>query len=133
MTSAPDTLHLHRNDNVIIALRDLEAGSKTQAADGERVELLGAVARGHKAASRPIRAGEPVRRYGQVIGVAKADIPAGAHVHVHNLGMSGYGGEVEASAPAVLPPKTDRTFMGYHRADGRVGTRNYIGLVTTVN
>ena len=133
MTRAPDTLHLHRNDNVIIALRDLEAGSKTEAADGERVELINAVARGHKAASRDIKAGEPVRRYGQVIGVAKSDIPAGAHVHVHNLGMSGYGGEVEASAPAVLPPSTDRTFMGYHRADGRVGTRNYIGLVTTVN
>ena len=74
-------------------------------------------------------------RYGQIIGVAKADIAPGAHVHTHNLGMGPHQQDYAfASACAALPPiAAERTFEGYRRADGRVGTRNYIGVLTSVN
>jgi altronate hydrolase/galactarate dehydratase len=93
------------------------------------------VARGHKIAACSIAKGEAVRRYGQIIGAAKTDISIGEHVHSHNLGMGnhvqdyGFASEYEP-LPAI---QSDRTFMGYHREDGRVGTRNYIGILTSVN
>ena len=103
--------------------------------EGLDVALREATPQGHKIATRNIARGEPVIRYGQMIGEATADIPAGSHVHVHNLGMGAhdqnyvYG--VEINPPAA--PATAREFMGYHRSDGKVGTRNYIGVLTTVN
>ncbi len=125
-------LTLHPQDNVAIALGDIAAG---HAGGVEGLRLLQAVKQGHKVATAPIRAGENVMRYGQIIGQAKADIAVGEHVHVHNLGMGEHSRDyVYASENAPLAPATeDRSFMGYHRADGRVGTRNYIGILTSVN
>lgn len=131
MTQAPRTLTLNPRDNVAIALDDLAAGEVC----GAGVTLLQSVKRGHKIAIAPIAAGENVLRYGQIIGQATADIEAGAHVHVHNLGMGKYAQDYAhaSEARALSPLSEGRTFDGYHRADRRVGTRNYLGILTSVN
>ncbi|MCY0148615.1 altronate dehydratase family protein [Hoeflea sp. G2-23] len=131
-TDLPQTIRLNPHDNVIIALKDLASGA---AVSGLDVPLVEFVARGHKIASRPIAEGEKVIRYGQTIGVASHAIGAGAHVHVHNLGMGGHT-EAQEFSTEVRPlpvPAEKRHFMGYHRADGSVGTRNYLGILTSVN
>jgi len=131
-TDLPQTIRLNPNDNVIIALKDLASGATVSGLD---VPLVESVARGHKIASRPIAEGEKVIRYGQTIGVASHAIAPGAHVHVHNLGMGGHTEAQEFSTEIrSLPvPSEKRHFMGYHRADGNVGTRNYLGILTSVN
>lgn len=127
-----DVVRLNPDDNVVIALRDLQPGDHPA---GVPAPLTGSVARGHKIASAPIAAGENVLRYGQIIGQAKSDIAPGEHVHVHNLGMGDHQQDYAyASANTPLPEIAEpREFQGYHRADGKVGTRNYIGILTTVN
>ena len=128
----PQTIRLNESDNVIIALKDLATGAVLPGLD---VPLAEAVARGHKIASRPIAEGEKVIRYGQTIGIATSAIAPGAHVHVHNLGMGGHAEAQEFSTEvrALPAPGEKRHFMGYHRADGSVGTRNYLGILTSVN
>ncbi|MGX9848935.1 UxaA family hydrolase [Limimaricola litoreus] len=129
VSQPPRLLTLHPQDNVAIALGDIAPG------ETDAPPLLQSVKQGHKVATTPIRAGENVLRYGQIIGQAKADIAVGEHVHVHNLGMGEHSRDyAHASENTPLPPATeDRSFMGYTRADGRVGTRNYIGILTSVN
>jgi len=130
--AARDVVKLNPDDNIVIALRDLQAGEQPTHVP---TPLTSHVDRGHKIATMPIRAGENVIRYGQIIGQAKGDIAPGDHIHVHNLGMGAHQQDyAHASANSPLPALTaDRTFDGYHRADGRVGTRNYIGILTSVN
>ena len=125
------TIRLHPEDDVVIALADLPVG--TEIAPG--IASAEPVKRGHKIAAREIGAGRPILRYGQTIGVATAHIPAGSHVHSHNLGMGDHVQDYAFGVDAVaLEPSQDpRTFLGYHRADGRVGTRNYLGVLTSVN
>lgn len=127
-----DTVKLNPVDNVVIALRELEVGTQPF---GLSVPLVASIARGHKIAVAPIAAGENVIRYGQIIGPAKTEIAPGEHVHVHNLGMGAHQQDyAHATANAALPAINEgRVFQGYHRADGKVGTRNYIGILTTVN
>lgn len=125
-------IRLHPDDNIVIALKDLETGARLPDLDQP---LPQQVARGHKIAIRDIALGEKVVRYGQTIGVATSAIAPGEHVHVHNLGMGGHGADY-AFSTQVLPlpaPSEKRHFMGYHRADGSVGTRNYLGILTSVN
>lgn len=126
------TLKLHPKDNIVIALADLAAGSECTA-DGPNA--LQSVKQGHKIAIALIAAGQNVLRYGQIIGQAKSDIAPGEHVHVHNLGMGDHSQDYAfASEAKNLDPITEgRTFDGFHRADGRVGTRNYLGILTSVN
>ncbi|NRA99201.1 MAG: altronate dehydratase [Rhodobacteraceae bacterium] len=116
----------------MISLVDLSAGASPAGLD---VALIGSVPRGHKIATRPISKGENVYRYGQIIGQAKSDIQPGEHVHVQNLGMGAHSQDyaIASEVPALAPIAAQRTFEGYHRADGRVGTRNYVGILTTVN
>ncbi|WP_417246465.1 UxaA family hydrolase [Celeribacter sp.] len=132
MTERPRMLTLNPQDNVAIALDDIAAGDLGMP---EGVTLLQSVTRGHKVAIAPIKAGENVLRYGQIIGQATCDIAVGEHVHVHNLGMGDhsqdYAHASEAVAIEAIPEV--RTFNGYHRADGQVGTRNYLGILTSVN
>jgi altronate hydrolase/galactarate dehydratase len=128
---AEAVIRLHAADNVVIALGDL---APRRTVEGVPVALPGPVPRGHKVAARPIAAGEAVVRYGQVIGQATADIPAGAHVHSHNLGMGPHSDDYAIGADCrPLPPLAPLTFQGFHRADGTVGTRNYLGILTSVN
>lgn len=125
-------IRLNKQDNVAIALDDILAGVPIPESD---VVATQAIQRGHKVAVVPIAAGEMVIRYGQIIGQATKNIAAGEHVHVHNLGMSVHTQDyAHGSAAAPLQAATEeRTFLGYHRADGRVGTRNYLGILTSVN
>lgn len=130
MTAA--ALRLSPEDDVAIALQKLDEG---KCLDDLGVTLGQPVPRGHKIALRAIAEGATLRRYGQIIGVATADIAAGDHVHVHNLGMGGPARAHDfcADAQPLAPITQERSFMGYHRVDGKVGTRNYLGVVTTVN
>ncbi len=129
-----NTLRLHPNDPVVVALCDL--------ATGDDLGVAGAVARqpipsGHKVAIRAIAQGEPVLKFGQVIGLASRPILPGEHVHTHNLGFTpsaaSHAMSVARHLVTGLPPAEADTFMGIVRADGQVGTRNYIGVLTTVN
>ena len=90
---------------------------------------------GHKYAAGPIPAGAEVIKYGQVIGIAREDIPAGAHVHTHNMRSALSGRQDYAYTPAPLTwqvKESERTFLGYLRPDGQVGIRNEIWIVNTV-
>jgi len=126
------TLRLHADDNVVIARSPLAPGTDLP---GEGVSVRSAVPSGHKLATRPIAAGEPVRRYGQVIGFATQAIAPGDHVHTQNLAMGeferAYAFATLARPPAYVEPPA--TFLGLKRAGGRVATRNYIGILTSVN
>jgi altronate hydrolase len=127
--AASPVIRLHPLDNVVVAARRLPKGA---AAGREGVVTLDAIPAGHKVATAAIAAGEPILKYGQVIGAATQAIAAGAHVHSHNLAVSDLrrGAEVRAPEPRREPA---RTFRGYRRDDGRVGARNYVGVMTSVN
>ncbi len=88
-------------------------------------------------ASANVKAGEPVRKFGQIIGFAKADIPAGAWIYEHNIGMGAlshdYAFAQGATQTDILPLEKQETFQGFRRANGKIGTRNYIGIMTSVN
>jgi altronate hydrolase/galactarate dehydratase len=124
-------IRLHLDDNVLIALEDLPKGA---ALPGLAAPLSAPVPRGHKLALGAIPAGARVIRYGQIIGAATEPIQAGAHVHTHNLGMGehdrayAYGTDLRP-----LPAPRGLAFQGYRRSDGKVGTRNYLGILTSVN
>ncbi len=125
-------IRLHPDDDVVIAAFGLTPGDVV---DGEGVSAREPIPAGHKIATRNIRTGESIRRYGQLIGLAMEDIPIGSHVHTHNLAMADFEYEAELGVDArptefVAEPAT---FMGYRRADGRAATRNYIGLLSSVN
>ncbi|WP_426051849.1 UxaA family hydrolase [Brevundimonas sp. SL161] len=124
-------LTLNPSDDVAIALEQLEPGVTVAGLGLTAVEPVPA---GHKIARHAIAPGQVVRRYGQVIGEAITDIAAGAHVHTHNLAMSHARASPEvgtdARAPATL---SGATFEGFLRPDGGIGTRNYIGVLTSVN
>jgi altronate hydrolase/galactarate dehydratase len=131
-TATKNAIRLQPDDNVVIAIRDLMPGDKVEGVSGP---LRTSVPRGHKIATAAIAAGASVYRYGQIIGQARADIAPGDQVHMHNLGMGAHRQDYGfASRNTPLAPATEeRGFMGYRRADGKVGTRNYIGILTTVN
>ncbi len=128
-------LVLHPDDDVAITTRDLPAGTRLSSPDMELV-LRGDIPRSHKFALRDVPSGGTVHKYGQSIGCATVDIMAGEHVHSHNLGMDMTPRAYEfGTARTVLPAPTGpaRFFQGYHRANGRVGTRNYVAVLTSVN
>lgn len=125
-------IRIHPADDVVIARRQLLSGTVLAS---EGVTVSGLVPPGHKVAVRAIAAGAPVRRYNQVIGIAKQAIAPGQHVHTHNLEFSDFVRDYAVGADAhptefVVPPAT---FDGIVRADGRVATRNYVGVLTSVN
>ncbi|NPC57464.1 UxaA family hydrolase [Caenimonas soli] len=132
--NASPLIRLHPHDNVLVAKAPLALG---QDLPEFGVRVRAQVPAGHKIASCRIAAGEQVRKYNAVIGVAARDIEAGDYVHTHNLSMvefdrdPGFGQDVR---PVAYVPDAERaTFMGYVREDGRVGTRNFIGLLSSVN
>ncbi|MBS0449072.1 MAG: altronate dehydratase [Proteobacteria bacterium] len=125
-------IRIHPADDVVIARRQLLPGTLLME---ECVSVTGLVPPGHKVAIRAIPQGAPVRRYNQVIGIAKTPIAAGQHVHTHNLAFSDFA---RAHAPGVDAHPTSyaespATFEGIVRADGRIATRNYVGVLTSVN
>ncbi len=122
-------VQLHSRDNVVVAARRIETGK----AIAGGIVAATRIQPGHKLASRAIAAGEPVFKYGQVIGAARSDIAPGDHVHTHNLGMCDVRAAVaqRGKAPDAIPAA--RHFRGYRRASGAVGIRNYVGVLTSVN
>jgi altronate hydrolase len=127
-------IRLHSNDNVVVARVDVGIGT---AVPSERFISRSQVPAGHKLAARAIKAGEPILKYNVCIGFAAQDIAAGTYVHSHNVSFRefdrdyAYGKEYEPTP--LLPESEQASFMGYVRADGSVGTRNYIGILSTVN
>ncbi|GBL54662.1 galactarate dehydratase [Pseudomonas citronellolis] len=124
-------IRLNPLDDVLIARLALPAGLELA---GEGLKLREAIPAGHKVATRRIEAGQPLRRYGQIIGFASRAIEAGEHVHVHNLAMGDFARDYAFGVDAVaVAPLREESFLGIRRADGRVATRNYIGILTSVN
>ncbi|MDP1963399.1 MAG: altronate dehydratase family protein [Reyranella sp.] len=129
--TAPLTIRLHPGDNVIVARMDILAGTKVE----DEVAAATRVPPGHKILTRAVKKGEALRKYNQIIGFAAEDIAPGAHIHTHNCVMGDFERDyafcADAYPTAYLTPPA--TFQGYRRADGRAATRNYLGIVTTVN
>lgn len=129
-------LRLHDADEVAVARRDLGIGEVLDVT-GRRVTVFDTVPAGHKLALVPVAAGAPVHKYGQVIGVATAAIAAGQHVHVHNLAMGSFERHAAVGAAAhpteLVAPSDQASFLGIVRPDGRVATRNFVAVLTSVN
>ena len=128
------SIRLAPEDNLVVARVDVLSGTEIT---GEGVTVLDFVPAGHKIATRPIAVGEPVRKYDQIIGFASEPVEAGAHVHVHNCAMGDFERDYAIGRdmkPVDFVPEGNRaSFQGYLRANGSVGTRNYIGVLTSVN
>ncbi len=124
---------ISREDDVAVALGDLEPGA-TATIDGTPLEITQSIPRGHKVALRDIAAGETVHKLGWPIGRATHNIARGSHVHTQNLAtaLSGPNEYIFTPRAGSRLPEDTRTFMGYRRADGRVGTRNEIWILCTV-
>jgi altronate hydrolase len=123
-------IRLNAADNVVIAAHDLPAGCMVSS---EKLVCRETIPAGHKVASAAIAPGARVIKYGQVIGAATAAIQPGMHVHTHNLGMHQLDRTYQAAAkpPAAGPQETTAFFQGIVRPDGRVATRNFIGVMAT--
>lgn len=130
------TLRLADGDEVAVATRDLAPGTVLETGEGPALEVRANVPRGHKIALTDVPAGAPVHKYGQSIGRALTGIRRGEHVHTHNLGMDQVKQDYEFGTARVTPqaPAGQRpSFQGYRRANRKVGTRNYVGILTSVN
>lgn len=125
---AARSLLAHPGDSVGVALTALEAGREEQG-----IALLEPIAAGHKFALQLIKEGTPVIKLGHAIGVASRDIQAGAHVHEHNLFCSGQADRSTIGTDIRHPSPHTAQFKGHVRPDGSVGTRNFIGILTSVN
>lgn len=130
--AAPRTLRLNAADNLIVAVDVINQGTSVHG-----VAASARVPRGHKMAITKIAKGAPVTKFGQIIGFASEDILPGAHIHTHNCSFKAFERDYafcqDARPRDVLPVEQQATFQGFRRANGKVGTRNYIGVVTSVN
>lgn len=126
-------LPLHPDDNVAVATAHLKSGTAAHA--HRAVVLRDDVPAGHKVATANIAAGDPIVKFGQIIGYASADIAPGDWVHVQNVTATKPGLDYEfcTQIRSPAPPSTQRTFQGFRRPNGSVGTRNYIAVISTVN
>lgn len=129
MVSDCGVVQLNPNDNVVVALSELKAGKPVP---GTKVVPREDIPFGHKMAITAIAERGAVRKYGQVIGTAIGRIQEGAHVHDHNVTTCDLRATV-AHVPSFKRSEEMRTFRGYPRAGGRVGTRNYVAILSSVN
>ena len=129
---SPRTLRLNPADNVVIAVDVIGIG-----VDVAGVTATARVPKGHKMAMQPIAKGEPVLKFGQIIGFASADIAPGQWVHEQNVEMHDFARDYRFAEDAhneiILPVEEQATFEGFRRANGKVGTRNYVAILTSVN
>lgn len=134
----PDLIQLAPSDSVAVARRGLKAGHPASLGPGrptlttrDRIPPL------HKIALHDLADGDPIRKYGQVIGFARGPIAAGSHVHTHNVTLGevtrehAFGADLQDLPP--LEPNAARTFLGFPRPGARAGTRNYLAVISTVN
>ncbi|GER90860.1 galactarate dehydratase [Dictyobacter vulcani] len=129
---------LHPEDDVAIARVPLNRGVLLRLpTTSGTIEVVQRIPSGHKLALHALVEGQAVRRYGSIIGFASQAIQAGEHVHSHNLSVGSlkqeYEYAVDVRPVAFVPEEQRRTFMGYRRPDGKVGTRNYIAIISSVN
>src|SRR5579864_7284 len=127
-------VHLRPEDNIAVAARNLPEGSEIEF-EGQVLTVPRRIGMGHKIALRPIHAGDPVLKYGQIIGFAGTDIAPGSWVHVHNVRADDFERDYAFCRDVPPPPKPaePRYWMGFDRGDGRYGTRNYVAIISTVN
>ena len=127
-------IRLHPADNVVVARLDVAIGMHVPS---EGFVSRSQVPAGHKLAARAIHQGEAILKYNVCIGFAATDIAAGSYVHSHNTEFRDFDRDYafcrDYRPTATLPVADQATFQGYLRADGEVGTRNYIGILSTVN
>jgi altronate hydrolase len=125
-------LRLNAADNVVVAVDPIAIGAMV-----EGVTAQARIPRGHKMAMTKLAKGQPVVKFGQIIGFAHADIAPGEHIHSHNCDFAAFERDYrhaeDAKPEDVLPPEARATFEGFRRKQGRAGTRNYIGILTSVN
>lgn len=133
---------LHPRDNVAIARVPLNRNLQLHlppeiVSDQTTITVTQRILSGHKIALRAVEVGQPLLRYGSIIGYATQPIPAGAHVHSHNLAVGelkqDYQFGVDAQHLELVSAEQRRTFSGYRRPDGKAGTRNYIAIISSVN
>jgi altronate hydrolase len=128
----PRTLRLNSRDNIVVAVDAIAAG-----ATAAEIAARARVPKGHKMAIVPIAEGEPIRKFGQIIGFASQPIAPGDWVHEHNVEMHDFARDYafaqDARNEEVLPPEARATFEGFRRDGDKVGTRNYIAILTSVN
>ena len=131
---AAPAIRLHPNDNVLVARIDLAPGSVLAE---ENLTCLNRIPAGHKVAARALAKGEPVLKYNTIIGFASTDIAPGTLLHRLNMEFREFDRDYAYARdyqPVAMVPAPERaSFMGIVREDGRVATRNYIGIVSTVN
>ena len=127
-------IRLDAADNVVVARTEIKAGTEIST---ENIRALADVPQGHKLATRPIQQNEPILKYNTVIGYASCDLLPGDYLHSHNIRFDDvekdYAFSRDYAPTAVLPVEQRESFMGYRRENGRVGTRNMIGIFITVN
>lgn len=132
MSNVYPVMKLNPNDDVVVARFPVSAGTVLA---NENIKVQSDIPEGHKISLRDIAVGQAVKRYGQIIGFASEPIKAGDHIHTHNLSMGDFSRDYAFGEDTIELPKAEKidTFMGIKRADGRVATRNFIGILTSVN
>jgi altronate hydrolase len=127
-------IRLSPADNVVVARADILPGTVVP---GEGVTAKSHIPAGHKLATAVVESGAAVRKYNQIIGFATARIEPGDHVHTHNLAMGDFARDyafgTDAKPTDYVPDAERATFEGVVRKDGRIATRNYLGIISTVN
>ncbi len=130
----PLAIRLHNNDNVVTAKSDIDPDILL---NDENITTKQFIPVGHKIATKDISKGEDIIKYDNIIGTATDNIAIGDHVHVHNTGMSDKKRDYEFSQGCkeleILPEDKQATFMGYKRPGGKYGTRNFVGIISSVN
>lgn len=131
---------LRPTDDIAVAKISLLPGTVLLLPEGGELRVAQMIPMGHKVALKAVAVNEPVHKYGQIIGFATQDILPGQHVHTQNVGTGGdgsltldYAFSQDYQPVDLVPESQRRTFMGYRRPDGRVGTRNYVAILASVN
>lgn len=130
MSNVSPIIKLNEKDNVVVAIIDIKSGMKING-----IDVINDIPKGHKIASSLIPKGEPIKRYGQIIGFATKDIQVGEHVHIHNVAMGDFARDYAFGVDKHELSKASHidTFMGIRRKNGKIATRNYIGVMASVN
>ena len=133
-SSAQSVIRLHPADPIVVAVRELVPGEVLMIDGHDVLTVREVIPSGHKVALSDVPAGAVITRYGSRIGIATTDIPMGTWVHSHNLDVGPIPRDYSYTVvPALCPQPSGRTFMGYARRDGRVGTRNYVAVISSVH
>lgn len=132
MNTPYPVIKINRNDDVVVTRFPL---AKQTFLPNENITINMDIPAGHKIAVHDIHRGEAVKKYGQIIGFATEEIKQGDHIHTHNLGMGDFTRDYAFCKDTTTLEKAEKTdnFMGIRRPDGRIATRNFIGILTSVN